>query len=809
MQMTNKASLKIACLSGVCAFGLMLTACGGSDDSETKTTLPLNVEPVAVNDNITVAKGGTVTSNLAVNDSDADDGLDLSSIEIIAMPVNGAVDVNADGSVDYIHDGGDAVSDLFTYCIKDNSGAVSNTASVAIVVDQPVVTAAVKAGVYDATVVEGADDLEFVVSLSSASTEPASLDYATVDGTAKSGTDYLDANGTLQFSPGEMRKFVTVTVPNNMAAPSGTSKSLQLVLSNPQNIQLTKNVGTGTIIDSHAMSTDAVFVDNWAQTGAFTNAVRCGVECHKADDPAMVFNGEDVSPNVQWQHTVMAHAFNDPYWQAAVEDEVDSFPNLTGFIEDTCTTCHAPIGRTHAHHTGTNLDVDHYYRFDVAISEDHSREGIGCSACHQIEEGNLGTPESFSGGYAIQGDSEDPGYKNMYGPYDSPVGGNMLSQTGHTPVLGAYVAESELCATCHTLYTPTLDPETGSPTGTSFLEQGPYLEWQNSVYAPGQALALQCQDCHMPEPAVGYETKISLAPPSSPIRTTGYGQHTLLGGNAHLLEVLRQYSSELGIADSTLESGFNDQISQTQHFLKSAVTVAVSAPSLVEDNLEFNVEVANNAGHKIPTAYPSRRMWLHVTVIDGDSNIIFESGKPDSRGYISTDDVRLKADCMSAHKLEGFDSNLCYEPHRNQINDQSQVAVYETVIGDVNDNITHTLLQGSRYLKDNRIPPLGFTNSKAATIEMQTIPVGVAGDDDFNCMNPRATEGCGLDTVHYQVNIEGRSGPYAVEVGLLYQATQPAYVDGMHNTGDRVNRFKVMYDAVPPSVEVLAIATQP
>ena len=121
---------------------------------------------------------------------------------------------------------------------------------------------------------------------------------------------------------------------------------------------------------------------------------------------------------------------------------------------------------------------------------------------------------------------------------------------------------------------------------------------------------------------------------------------------------------------------------------------------------------------------------------------------------------------------------------------------------------THTLLQGAQYLKDNRIPPAGFTNSKAATIEPQTIPSGVVtGDGDFNCVN--ATEGCGKDTVHYQVDITGRTGPYTVDVELLYQATQPGFVDGMHTDGDRVNRFKVMYDAVPPSVEVLATATNP
>jgi hypothetical protein len=58
--------------------------------------------------------------------------------------------------------------------------------------------------------------------------------------------------------------------------------------------------------------------------------------------------------------------------------------------------------------------------------------------------------------------------------------------------------------------------------------------------------------------------------------------------------------------------------------------------------------------------------------------------------------------------------------------------------------------------------------------------------------------------VHYQVNIAGQAGAYSVEARLLYQATQPGFVDGMHNDGDSINRFKLMYDAVPPSVEVLA-----
>jgi hypothetical protein len=698
---------------------------------------------------------------------------------------------------------------IFTGCSDSGNSAAPPDGPSSIQSDIPVTPPSIQAGIYDSTVVEGADDLEFVVSLSAASSETVSVDYTAVDDVALAGTDYSAANGTVQFAPGEVRKFIKIGVLNNLAAATVSSKSMRLVLSNPQNTELSDDTATGTIIDSNraAITPEAEFNADWVKADSvFTNAAKCGTQCHKSDGTIMDFNGKDISPGSQWQHSVMANAFNDPYWQAAVEDEVDSFPQLAGFIENTCTTCHAPMGRTHARHTGNGLDADNYYRFDTAKSEHMSREGVSCTACHQIDAGNLGSADSFSGGFTIPGDSSDPGYKNIYGPYGSPVGNNMNMQTGHTPTEGAYVSNSELCATCHTLYTPALDPDTGTPSGISFLEQGVYLEWQNSVYATGAAQDTQCQGCHMPEPAAGHLTPITLLPDGAPERTP-FGQHTLVGGNAHLLEILRDYRSELGISNTTSTSGFENQIALTQDFLGSAATVAVSALATVDNNLEFDIEVTNNAGHKIPSAYPSRRAWLHVAVKNAAGQIIFESGKPDARGYISTDAARLKADCMSAHKLEGFDTSLCYEPHRDVINDASQVAIYETVLGDVNDNITHTLLQGSQYLKDNRIPPAGFTNSKAATIEAQTIPAGVAGDNDFNCLS--TDEGCGADSVHYQVNIEGQSGPYTVESKLLYQAIQPGFVDGMHNVGDRVNRFKVMYDAVPPSVEVLATATNP
>ena len=109
------------------------------------TVTPVNDAPVAVADSFTVNEGSTTTLNLAANDTDADDGLDLSSITIVSGPTNGSIVVNADGTVDYTHDGSETVADSFTYTIDDLSGATSNTVTVNLTVtpvnDAPVAVA--------------------------------------------------------------------------------------------------------------------------------------------------------------------------------------------------------------------------------------------------------------------------------------------------------------------------------------------------------------------------------------------------------------------------------------------------------------------------------------------------------------------------------------------------------------------------------------------------------------------------------------------------------------------------------------------
>ncbi|MCH7866062.1 MAG: tandem-95 repeat protein, partial [Myxococcales bacterium] len=100
----------------------------------TITVNPLNDLPVAVADAAGVLEGGTVAVDLAVNDSDADDGLDLTSIVIVSGPTNGSLVVNLDGTVDYTHDGSNTTSDSFTYTIDDASGQTSPSATVTLTI---------------------------------------------------------------------------------------------------------------------------------------------------------------------------------------------------------------------------------------------------------------------------------------------------------------------------------------------------------------------------------------------------------------------------------------------------------------------------------------------------------------------------------------------------------------------------------------------------------------------------------------------------------------------------------------------------
>jgi predicted esterase len=90
--------------------------------------------PTAADDSATVAEFSTVVIDLAGNDAQTGDNLDLASIEIVSAPTHGSLVVSADGTAAYTHDGTAAPGDSFSYTISDSAGKASSPATVTVTV---------------------------------------------------------------------------------------------------------------------------------------------------------------------------------------------------------------------------------------------------------------------------------------------------------------------------------------------------------------------------------------------------------------------------------------------------------------------------------------------------------------------------------------------------------------------------------------------------------------------------------------------------------------------------------------------------
>ena len=93
----------------------------------------------------------------------------------------------------------------------------------------------------------GITDMVFDVSVSSSSATTMSVDFATVNGNAASGSDYNPAGGTLIFAPGETSKQIVVQVIGDTTVEP--DERFAVNLSNSTGATRTDAVGLGTITD--------------------------------------------------------------------------------------------------------------------------------------------------------------------------------------------------------------------------------------------------------------------------------------------------------------------------------------------------------------------------------------------------------------------------------------------------------------------------------------------------------------------------------------------------------------------------------
>ncbi len=67
---------------------------------------------------------------------------------------------------------------------------------------------------------------------------------------------------------------------------------------------------------------------------------------------------------------------------------------------------------------------------------------------------------------------------------------------------------------------------------------------------------------------------------------------------------------------------------------KETAEIAIQKIERHDRQLLVTVSVSNLTGHKLPTAYPSRRVWIRLIARDASGQVVFESGGFDRRGRI-------------------------------------------------------------------------------------------------------------------------------------------------------------------------------
>jgi hypothetical protein len=282
----------------------------GDTTPEPHETFLVNLSD-AVNATITDAQGvGTILNDdaaLSINDvsvTEGDSGTTVDAIFTVSLPYPSVstvmvdyatADDTATAGVDYVATSGtltfapgvltqtitvtangDDLIELdetfFVNLSNPGSATITDAQGVGTILndDMPAVS------IDDVSVTEGDSgttvDAVFTVTLSEASVYTVTVDYATADGTATGGVDYVAAGGTLTFVPGVVTQPIAVTVNGDDIVEM--DETFFVNLSNPVNASITDAQGAGTILNDDVpdVSIDDVSVTE-GDTGTTVDAL--------------------------------------------------------------------------------------------------------------------------------------------------------------------------------------------------------------------------------------------------------------------------------------------------------------------------------------------------------------------------------------------------------------------------------------------------------------------------------------------------------------------------------------------------------
>lgn len=264
----------------------------------------------------------------------------------------------------------------------------------------------------------------------------------------------------------------------------------------------------------------------------------------------------------------------------------------------------------------------------------------------------------------------------------------------------------------------------------------------------------------------------------------GLHQHVFVGADFFMQRMLNRYRDDLSV--EALPQELTGAADGTVAFLQAkSARVSIESMDISSGRLQAEVFVQNLSGHKLPTAFPSRRAWLHVLVKDRDDRTVFESGALNPDGSIQGNDNDADA--------------ARFEPHYTAIDSADQVQVYESILGDENGHVTTGLLAGIRYLKDNRLLPYGFDKQ---TADKDIAVLGNAAND------PNFT-GAG-DRVRYSVALGNAPGPFHVKAELWYEPIGYRWANNLkpYDSAPEPHRFNSYFDSMNSGAAVILTSAE-
>lgn len=479
----------------------------------------------------------------------------------------------------------------------------------------------------------------------------------------------------------------------------------------------------------------------------------------------------------RWRGSMHRHSARDPLFLAAVSIANQDAPGSG----ETCFRCHAPRawvdGRIEGNPNGAAPPM---YASDFD-------NGVTCNFCHRTVDPDFkpGVSPDIDETILTALGADAPQWLGnatfVLDPSDVRRGPIDYSDAEYEPPHpwehSPFHHTSDMCGQCHSVSNPLYQPAEGggfelnafgSPHATQsphdmFPEQRTYEEWAQSMFAQGpvelegrfggsKTAVSTCQDCHMPD-----TTGNACAPFFGFPQYDDLPYHSFAGANRWMIDVIEHmYADEL--SDEDFEA-FALQRLDVETMLVNATDMGLD-----QELSDLRVTITNYTGHKLLTGMPEgRRIWVNVRFFDGSSALIAERG-----AYNAESAVLSEADTKVYEAKLGVDA-------------------YASAVTGVPAGPSFHLMLANTVEKDNRIPPMGFTNAG-----FEAVGAGHVGYT--------YADGQNWDLTRYQIP----AGAASATVTLYYQTASKEYIEFLRDTnttderGDELHAAWVATGKSPP-----------